>query len=197
MSIILLDPKNAAGAPARRTLSLAELPVPPNQGLQGVPVWSVNPSGGLGMFPDTSTGMTCDILWQSAMLQTVTVTATPVGSTTPLTTSIQVQSLNPLAITTSPTLPVATVGSAYSQQMAASGGLAPYTWALASGTLPTGLTLSASGLLSGTPTVAGPSTFTIQATDSNANVITLAVTLTIGVALPLVTALTISVGPEH
>ena len=45
----------------------------------------------------------------------------------------------------------------YSSSLVASGGITPYTWALASGTLPAGLTLSSSGVISGTPTAAGTS----------------------------------------
>ena len=64
-----------------------------------------------------------------------------------------------------PTLPPGTVGVAYSQQITASGSTGPYTFSVASGTLPAGLTLTAGGLLSGTPTTAGSSPVTIQATD--------------------------------
>jgi len=67
-----------------------------------------------------------------------------------------------------PTLPNGTVGSAYNQTITAIGGTPPYTFAVSSGTLPPGLTLSAGGTLSGTPTTAGTSNFTITATDSNA-----------------------------
>jgi len=68
------------------------------------------------------------------------------------------------------TLPAIVSGVAFSQILSASGGTAPYTFTLSSGTLPPGLTLSPSGnaavLLSGTPTSTGNFTFTIQATDS-------------------------------
>jgi hypothetical protein len=53
-----------------------------------------------------------------------------------------------------------TVGTAASLQLSASGGTAPYTWT-ASG-LPTGLSISSSGLISGTPSAAG--TFNVSAT---------------------------------
>ena len=53
-------------------------------------------------------------------------------------------------------LPYGNVGTGYSQQLSTTGGVAPYTWTLQAGSfLPPGLTLSASGLLSGTPTATG------------------------------------------
>jgi large repetitive protein len=70
-----------------------------------------------------------------------------------------------LLITTD-TLPSGTVGIAYSSALAASGGVTPYAWSLTSGSLPDGLTLSASGTINGTPTAAGTFTPTIQATDA-------------------------------
>ncbi|MBU6245622.1 MAG: putative Ig domain-containing protein [Actinomycetales bacterium] len=65
-------------------------------------------------------------------------------------------------------LPNATVGSSYSQTLAASGGTSPYSnWQVSSGTLPSGLTLSSStGVISGTPTTAGTSTFSVTVDDS-------------------------------
>ncbi|MBP8273583.1 MAG: DUF3494 domain-containing protein, partial [Acidobacteria bacterium] len=71
-------------------------------------------------------------------------------------------------ITLSPaTLPNGMVGTPYTQPITASGGTAPYTFAVTTGTLPAGLTLSAAGVLSGTPTTAGTSTVTITGTDAN------------------------------
>jgi len=61
-----------------------------------------------------------------------------------------------------------TIGVPYSQTLTASGGTTPYTWAVMSGSLPSGLSLSNAGVLSGTPTGAGnsPSIFTVSITDS-------------------------------
>src|SRR5205085_12612793 len=51
--------------------------------------------------------------------------------------------------------PSGTVNQAYSASLAATGGTPPYSWAIASGALPPGLSLNASGAISGTPTAAG------------------------------------------
>lgn len=67
------------------------------------------------------------------------------------------------------TLPGGTVGTAYSETITASGGTAPYSFAVTAGSLPPGLSLSSGGVLSGTPTTAGSYSFTISATDSNSN----------------------------
>jgi len=71
-------------------------------------------------------------------------------------------------VTVSPsTLPGATVATAYSQTILASGGTGSYTYAVTAGSLPAGLTLSSNGTLSGTPTSGGAFNFTVTATDSS------------------------------
>jgi hypothetical protein len=66
------------------------------------------------------------------------------------------------------TLPNAGLGVAYGQQLSSTGGTAPYSYALQTpNTLPAGLSLSGSGLISGTATAAGVSNFTVVVTDSN------------------------------
>jgi hypothetical protein len=71
------------------------------------------------------------------------------------------------SITTS-SLPDGTVNIAYSQTLAASGGSGTYTnWAITSGALPAELSIASStGVISGTSTTAGTSSFTVQVTDS-------------------------------
>src|SRR6188474_3080494 len=71
-------------------------------------------------------------------------------------------------ITLSPSsLPGGTLSTAYSQTISATGGLAPYTYAITAGGLPPGLSLASNGVLSGTPTVMGNYTFTVTALDSS------------------------------
>ena len=73
---------------------------------------------------------------------------------------------SPLAITSSVLAP-APVGSNYNASLAASGGTPGYTWSLASGTLPSGLTLSpTSGTISGTAQHEGKWPITVAVTDS-------------------------------
>lgn len=78
-----------------------------------------------------------------------------------LTVSIATLTIN----TTS--LPQATRGVYYSAPLAASGGVKPYTWSISRGRLPAGLALnSTSGVISGTPTTSGRSSFTVRVTDT-------------------------------
>lgn len=82
------------------------------------------------------------------------------------------------------TLPNATVGLTYLQTLVGTGGTDPYDFALESGALPDGLTLTIGGELSGRPTTAGVSSFVVRVTDDDQNTTTAALTLTV-VAQPL------------
>ena len=64
-------------------------------------------------------------------------------------------------------LPPGTVGLPYSQRLNATGGTGAetYTWSVAAGTLPAGLSLSPSGLIAGSPTGKGSASFTVEVTD--------------------------------
>lgn len=65
------------------------------------------------------------------------------------------------------TLPNTVPGGSYSETLVATGGASPYTFVLADGELPPGLTLSSAGVISGTPTNAGNYNFLVSATDAN------------------------------
>jgi hypothetical protein len=95
-----------------------------------------------------------------------------------------------LTITTPSPLPAGTVGSAYSQTLAASGGAAPYSWSVTAGSLPAGLALAGStGVLSGTPSAPGNSSFTIRVSDSGAGTATKQFTLAIAAVVPALTSI--------
>lgn len=72
------------------------------------------------------------------------------------------------AISNTSPLPAGAVGNAYSQTLSAAGST-PITWGIISGTLPAGLALGTGGIISGTPSSSGTSTFTVQATNSAGN----------------------------
>jgi hypothetical protein len=83
----------------------------------------------------------------------------------------------------SPQLPSGSVGTAYSIPLKASGGTPAYAWSITSGSLPSGLGLSASsGVISGTPTANGTYNFTIAVADSAnpAQVVSMPASITVG-----------------
>ncbi|UDL15173.1 major tail protein [Gordonia phage Pons] len=77
------------------------------------------------------------------------------------------------------TLPPAEVGEDYGINLSAVGDGSPFTWAVTAGTLPDGLTLSAGGVLSGTPTEAGTFPLTVTVTDENGDTATKGLTLVV------------------
>ena len=85
-------------------------------------------------------------------------------STKPLFLTVALPPL-PLLIQTI-SLPDTTAERPYSQSLQATGGLPPYTWSIASGSLAAGLNLSANGVISGTPDAAATSVFVVRVTDS-------------------------------
>lgn len=95
------------------------------------------------------------------------------SESTPATASgmftITINPTPPLQVTTS-SLPAGTQGVRYSNSLAATGGVPPYSWSLTSGPLPAGLTLSGTGIISGTPTGnSGIFPITAQVTDTLGN----------------------------
>src|ERR1017187_3570537 len=72
----------------------------------------------------------------------------------------------PVSIAPSSNLPSGIVGVAYAGYVFANGGTSPYTFSLGSGSLPDGLALSSTGMVSGTPKTPGQFSFSVVATDS-------------------------------
>ncbi|HEV2397349.1 MAG TPA: Ig domain-containing protein [Candidatus Sulfotelmatobacter sp.] len=115
-------------------------------------------SGGLYTAPQVNT--------TTNTMVTATSSADPTKSTTAYLTITPAGQVNALSITTT-SLPSVTSGAAYSGSLNATGGTAPYTWAVVSGSLPAGITLQSNGTISGTTTQVGSFSFTVQVDDSS------------------------------
>jgi hypothetical protein len=76
-------------------------------------------------------------------------------------------------------LPSGTIGVAYSQAVIATGGIPPYAWTITSGNLPAGLSLSTSGVISGTPITAGSTSVSFKVTDNSNATATQSIIITI------------------
>ncbi|WP_425253843.1 IPT/TIG domain-containing protein [Janthinobacterium sp. NFX145] len=123
-----------------------------------------------GLSLNTATGVlsgTTNVAGSFTFSIKVTDSSTGTGAPFSTSKSYTVAVAAPTIAITPATLPAASVATAYSRQLTASGGVAPYAYTLSSGSLPAGLTLNASGLLSGTPTSAGSFTLTVQAADAH------------------------------
>ena len=156
-----------------------------------------------GTYPGGSPqNITGQVTWMSSSPGVATInssglaTAVSVGTTTisaglsgvngSATLAVQVP---PLAISTT-SLANGVVNVGYSATLTASGGTLPYTWSIADGSLPTGLTLNASsGAITGTPSSAGAFNFTVQASDASSPVqsATNALSLAVASLPPVVT----------
>lgn len=101
---------------------------------------------------------------------TANFSITVTDSATPAQTDTQALTLrinDPLVITTA-TLPGTTIGAAYNQTLASTGGTAPYSYAVSAGMLPAGLSLSGDGSITGTATAAATNqSFTLRSTDNS------------------------------
>ncbi len=90
-----------------------------------------------------------------------------------------------LNIDTASPLTAGQAGAAYSQQLTETGGTDPVLWSISSGSLPAGLTMDGTGLITGTPTSSGTSSFTVQVDDDDGLSCTKDFTLTIGSSILL------------
>jgi hypothetical protein len=161
--------------PAPATLTLTS---PPTATVQTPYTGTIGVSGGTapytcsipaGTLPPGLTNNSCLITGTptASGVTTVTVTATDSSNPTITTTGpVQITVLPLAPVTLTGSLPNATLGVPYTQTLTAHGGLPPYTYTLTAGSLPPGITLSSGGVISGTPTAVGASSFTVKATDS-------------------------------
>ncbi|MCD9570212.1 putative Ig domain-containing protein [Pseudomonas protegens] len=114
------------------------------------------------------------------------------GTSSPATVTITVSAPS---ITLAPgSLSNGSIGTAYHQTVTATGGTAPYTYAITAGSLPAGLILNtATGAISGTPMASGTLNLTITATDANSATGSQAYSITIGVQAPVANAVSATV----
>lgn len=142
--------------------------------------WAVS-SGSLpaGMSLDASTGAltgTPTVTGTSNFTVTVTDSAKP-PATDSAAFTLQVA---PLTIATT-SLANGNLGAPYSESLSMANGTAPFTFVVASGSLPAGLALNSTGQITGTPTANGAvSNFTIKVTDADGQTATQALSITIG-----------------
>src|SRR5207249_2193484 len=120
--------------------------------------WTGSPPAGLSLSADGAVSGTPTTAGNFNFTATVTDSASKTASRS-FAITINAPSLS---ITTTPR-PAGSVPSPHSPSLAASGGTPPYRW---SGAPPAGLSLSAEGAVSGTPTTAGNFNFTATVTDS-------------------------------
>jgi Putative Ig domain len=97
-------------------------------------------------------------------------------------TNLSVTMVPALQISTT-SLPTSSVGVSYSATLAATGGFPAYTWSITQGSLPSGLILNVtSGVISGTATSAGSSTFTVKLADNGTPPASTTASLSIAIA---------------
>lgn len=192
------DPSAFANTVVPRAATALALSSSLNPALPGQAVTftaTVTPAGATGEVSfDTGTGSsgcasaalvagiaTCTTTYVGAGTRWVTAAyagdAVHSGSTTTLAEGQQVDAPN-IAISGTPA--GGTFGSVYSAlTFNAAGGVAPYSWEMASGDLPPGLSLGADGELGGTPTAAGTYGFSVRVTDAGQSTATSSYTVII------------------
>ena len=138
---------SAGGGNAPYTFSISSGSLPAGLSLNGNGLLSGTPSAG-GLY-------------------TFTVTVTDASLSTAARTYADVAFAAPSIALSPSSLPNAAQNSAYSQTITAGGGTAPYVYAVTGGSLPSGMSLGSTGVLSGTPTGYGEHSFTIAATDTS------------------------------
>jgi uncharacterized protein YhjY with autotransporter beta-barrel domain len=180
------------------TLGSAATPFTPVTASGGTGTLSYALSGGTlptGLTFSTSTGQISGTPSTTLATTTFTVTVTDQTTPTPQTSSKTFSlTVSPVIFSFTPApgaLPGGVAGTPYSQIVTAPGGANPYTYSILSGALPAGLSLNTStGVISGTPTTVGNSSFTVSVRDAHSQTGSAAYTL--NVTAPALTAVSSS-----
>jgi hypothetical protein len=146
------------GGPTTKGTRLHEISYQVGSGTSITINWNL-PSGVTGRLQDIITGSLIDVSMSGSGNYTVTNPGPFSHLKMTITYSLQ--------ITTSSPLPTANVGAPYSTTLAAQFGPTPYTWSITSGSLPDGLGISTSGVISGTPTSTGSASVSVKASDAS------------------------------
>jgi len=176
-SIITYAVPSLSGTPLDGTIGAAYSSGLTASGGKAPLTWSIS-VGTLpaGLSINSSTGVISGTPTTAATSNFTVRAVDALGSVGTLATSMTVYA----AVSLSGTLASATVGAAYSSGLAASGGKAPLVWSISAGALPSGLSINSStGVISGTPTTAATSNFTVRAVDALGSVGTRATSMTV------------------
>jgi len=161
-------------------------------------LWAYTGSLPTGLTLNSTTGVLSGT--PSVGTYTFTVTVTSGAQSQSRTYTDVVITLPPVTITTTSPLPSATIGATYTKALQASGGAGAgsYAWALVNGTsLPAGLGLSAAGVISGTPSALGTTSFDVTVTSgTGATAVSSTKTFSLSVINPTKITLTFSVAPS-
>src|SRR5258708_5492550 len=150
---VTVTPATATVASGGTVAFTASVSNTPNTAVTWSATLGTIPAAGLYQAPPVNPNSTATITANSAADPTKSASASVTVTAIPLTLSANF-------------IP-AVVGTSYNVTLTVGGGTAPYTFAISSGQLPTGITLSTTtGTISGTPTAAGTSNFGINFTDS-------------------------------
>lgn len=131
--------------------------------------WSVTPALPANLLFDKATGtITGTPAAQGTSSHTFTLSdSSPPPQTVQKSLSLTINTAPAVLSITTTSLPNGAVGQAYNQTLQATGGTGGLTWSLGAGTLPQNLNLnSTTGAISGMPTAAGTSSFTVRVADT-------------------------------
>jgi len=193
MSLVAISPTGTVTMDVGQTLAIKSSIV--NDTTNSGVAYSLSGVGSLGSASQTgsagsSSFYTATYSTPSSVNGSATAVVTVNSVHTPSATASVTIIINPALVITTASLPSGTINTVYpTTTLNATGGTGALKWALASGTLPAGLTLSSAGVLSGTPTVFGSFPVTISVTDSASNPLTATQNYTI-VIVPQTPAIT-------